>query len=304
MSSMNTLEILHVGFELVVYPGLLFSVVAGLLFVWLMRKSIARLQSRIGPSIYQPFADVLKLLSKEDIAPARARLMFNLAPIISLSAAIAAMLLIPVGCTPAFDFVGNVVVLISLLAIPNIATMAESHNPLSARKEVGLTAAYEVGFVIAILTLCIDAGSLRIADLTRPYLMKYPFAAIVFLVCAHAKLGLTPFDIHEAKTEIIAGPYTEYSGRKLAMFKLTHAVLLLALSSLFVALFIPGPFTGIPPLDALIHLLKSALIVVLLSVIAASNPRVRIDQALKFFWTFVVILAAIDFVRAVVGVIV
>ena len=299
-------------FHLIVFPGLIFAATIGLLLLWLLRKLIARFQWRIGPPIYQCFADFFKLLFKESIVPAAAnRIVFILASFVSLSAATVAMLLIPIGNSQPFQgFMGDIIVLIYLLSIPSIAIIlggSSSSNPfgaVGASRKMVLMIAYEIGLILSILTLVIDAGSLMIGDIVKYqvanqiYLIRYPFAAVAFFICVQAKLGITPFDIPDAKTELIAGPYTEYSGRLLALFKLSHAILFFGLMSLMISLFFPGPFTGVYIFDVLIHLLKCSIIVIPISIIAAVNPRLRIDRALRFFWLFVFILAAVDFARA------
>ncbi|WP_456487093.1 complex I subunit 1 family protein [Candidatus Alkanophaga liquidiphilum] len=296
--------------NLLVYPGFIFAAVVGLLFLWLVRKLLARFQWRVGPPIYQTFADVIKLLSKESVVPENAnRFMFVTAPVLALAAVTLAMLLIPVGAkNPALGFLGDVIVLIYLLTIPSVAIIiggSSSANPfgaIGASREISLTIAYELGLVLSVLTLCVDVNSLLMESVTGFNFLRYPLAAVALFICVVAKLGITPFDIPEAKTEIMAGPYTEYSGRLLGIFKLTHAMLLFALSSLFVSLFFAGPFTGNYVVDVLVHLVKCVLVVVVIAVVAAANPRLRIDQALRFFWGFVFVLALIDFMRALIPV--
>ena len=304
-------------FHLIVYPGLIFAATIGLLLLWFLRKLIARFQWRIGPPIYQCFADFFKLLSKETIVPAAAnRIVFILASFVSLSAATVAMLLIPIGNSQPFQgFMGDIIVLIYLLSIPSIAVIlggSSSANPfgaVGASREMVLMIAYEIGLILSVLTLAIDAGSLMVGNIVKYqvsnqiYLIRYPFAAVAFFISIQAKLGITPFDIPDAKTELMAGPYTEYSGRLLALFKLAHAILFFGLMSLMISLFFPGPFTGVYIIDVLIHLVKCSIIVIPISVIAAVNPRLRIDRALRFFWLFVFILAAVDFARALLSVV-
>jgi NADH-quinone oxidoreductase subunit H len=124
-------------------------------------------------------------------------------------------------------------------------------------------------------------------------------AAVVSLLCVHAKLGFVPFDVAEAETEIMEGPYIEYSGAPLAIFKLMQAMLLFTLPVYLITLFLGGmSFVGWGILWAV---LKYVAILVLIIVIKNTNPRVRIDQALKFFWRFVSILALLSLVLAAIG---
>ncbi|KYH38462.1 MAG: hypothetical protein AYL30_004630 [Candidatus Hecatellales archaeon B24] len=291
--------------NLLVYPGFIFTSAVGLFLWWELRKLTARFQWRVGPPVYQTFADLLKLLSKESIVPAEAnRLLFVSAPIIALSSVCVAALLVPVAGMVPLNFAGDVIVLIYLLIMPSIMIVlagSASANPFGAigsSREMNLAIAYELAVVVCLLTLCLDAGSLHISNIVGFNFVRYPLAAVALFLSVMAKLCLNPFEIPEAKTEIMAGPYTEYSGRLLGLFKLTYAMLLFILSSLLVSLFFHGPSTGFYPLDVLVHLAKCMVAVFLMAVVAAVNPRLRIDQALRFFWGFVFTLALFDFVRA------
>lgn len=297
----------HILFYLIAYPGILFTSILGLFLLWVSRKLIARFQWRIGPPFYQCFADFFKLLFKETVVPERAnRFAFLSAPLLSFAAVTIAMLLIPIGSTWSFlGFMGDNIVLVYLLVIPELAMIiggSSSGNPFGAigsGRGANLLFAYELVVVLSVLTPCVDAGSLMLSEVAKQfYLFKYPLAAIAFFFSMQAKLCMVPFDIPEAKTEIMAGPYTEYSGAPLGFFKLVHGMLLVALPSFMIALFFPGPFTGLYLLDVLIHVLKCTILVVLASILVVLNPRMRIDQSLKFFG-FLAILASVDFGRAI-----
>jgi NADH-quinone oxidoreductase subunit H len=299
-------------FNVLVFPGLLFVGVMGLLLFWLHRKLIARFQWRVGPPFYQTFADFFKLMFKETIVPKNAsKAAFISAPLIALASVVAAALLIPIGGRePVFGFTGDLIVLIYLLMIPAMAIIVggiSSGNPFSgtgAGRKATLLIAYELGLIISVLALAVGAGSLELGEISAFSARIGPLpcllAAIAFLLCIQVKLGLIPFDIPEAKTEIMAGVYTEYSGVALGIFKLAKAMLLFVLVSLMVTLFFPGPLTGIFALDVLWHLAKVAIIVAIMSVIAAANPRLRIDQALRFYWVYVIILASLNLLLIVV----
>jgi len=296
-------------FELLVYPGLIFTAVVGLLLVWEKRKLMARLQARIGPPIYQSFVDFFKLLWKETLIPEDAnRSLFILSPIFALTAVTLVMLFLPIAGKPSLGFVGDLIVVLYLLTIPPFAAAvggSSSANPfggVGASREISLLFAYELPLVLAALTVVLDAGTLKLAEIVTAqqgllYIAKYPLAAIAFFFCIMAKLSWIPFDIPEAKTEIMAGLFTEYSGVLLGIFKLTYAMLAFALPSLFIALFLPVT-TGIYGVDILIHLVLCVVIVALMSVVATVVPRYRIDQAVSFFIKVAAVLAALDFLRA------
>jgi len=294
-----------------IFPGFLFSSAIGLFLTWVDRKVTARIQWRVGPPIYQPFADFFKLLSKETLIPNGAsKLLFLIAPIISVFAmsAVGAMLII-MNFYPTSSFMGDLIVIIYLLALPPLATIigaSASKNPLSAvgaSREMTLYFGYELPFITAILVAIIKTGGeIRIGEIVMFQEMYGPIlysisgviATIVILVCMQAKLGYVPFDIAEAEQELMAGVYTEYSGFALALFKLTKAMMLFLLPCLIITLF----WGGIASWFAIIKLL---LFVVLIILIKNTNPRLRIDQALKFFWIGLMPLAVLGIVLAFFG---
>ncbi len=297
----------EIFFKVLVFPGFFFAAVMGLLYLWLHRKLLARFQWRVGPPVYQTFADFVKLFFKETIIPAGCnKLAFVSAPLLALASLIAASVLIPIGGRGALEFTADLIVLLYLLTLPAVALLiggASSGNPfggVGAGRKATLLLSYELGLVVSLLSLAFGAGSLRIGDLMRFSERVGPLlclpGAIAFLLCMQAKLGLLPFDIPEAKTEIMAGVYTEYSGVLLGLLKLSKAMLLFLLPSFLVSLFFPGPVTGVYLFDTLLHLAKVAVIVLVVSIIVAVNPRLRIDQALRFFWVYVLGLSALSFI--------
>ena len=294
-----------------IFPGFLFSSAIGLFLTWVDRKVTARIQWRVGPPIYQPFADFFKLLSKETLIPDGAsKLLFLIAPIISVFAmsAVGAMLII-MNFYPTSSFMGDLIVIIYLLALPPLATIigaSASKNPLSAvgaSREMTLYFGYELPFITAILVAIIKTGGeIRIGEIVMFQEMYGPIlysisgvtATIVILVCMQAKLGYVPFDIAEAEQELMAGVYTEYSGFALALFKLTKAMMLFLLPCLIITLFWGG-------IASWFAILKLLLFVVLIILIKNTNPRLRIDQSLKFFWIGLMPLAVLGIVLAFFG---
>lgn len=301
-------EVGPAAFNLIVFPGFIFSSVFGLILWWLQRKLTARFQWRIGPPAYQTFADIGKLLAKEMVIPVGAvKPLFIAAPILSLASVVTAVLLIPLGLAESvLSFGGDLIVVIYLLIMPSVALIlagAASGNPygsIGSSRKVTLTVAYELGLIVSLLSVALGAGSLRLIDIARSQFGWFcPLAAAAFFLILLAKVGVLPFDQPEAKTEIMGGVLAEYSGVGLGIFKLSHAILLFALVDLMVAVFFPGPFVGplaAHPWDVLWHLAKIVIITMVVSLIAAINPRLRIDQALKFFWTYVFVFALINLV--------
>ena len=311
---MNILENL---FQFLIFPGFLFSATIGLFAGWIDRKVTARVQWRTGPPWYQNYLDVIKLLFyKETLIPENiSKIMFLGMPLLSLaSATLVSTVILVISASPQVSFLGDLIVVIYLLMIPAISLMLGgfvSENPLAslgASREMKLMLSYELPFIISILVPVIKSGyAIKLGDIIihqSAYGHTIGSASgvisfIVMLLCVQAKLGFAPFDMPEAETEIMAGPYIEYSGKALGIFKLSKAVMLFALPVLMIVLY----FGGIASSAAAFikNILQYLLILVVIVVIKNTNPRVRIDQAVRFFWGPVTILAVISVALAYLG---
>jgi NADH-quinone oxidoreductase subunit H len=299
-------------FAYVVFPGLFFAAAVGLFFEGIDRKIGAHFQNRIGPPVWQPYLDIGKLMSKEDITPAASqRWVFTLAPLLALGAIVTVMVMLPINSAqPAFSSAGDVIVIIYLLNIPAIAMMLggyASASPFgiagSGRYMVQLFA-YELAFIIAVLTVAAQAGTLSLAGIMNYQaqngwlLFQLPLAGAAALLVVPGKLLRTPFDIPEAETEIVCGPLTEYSGPKLAIFRLAYNIETFAVAGFIAALFLGGPvahtIAGVQIPGIVSFFIKCLAIVVLITLIRCATARVRIDQALKFYWMVVAVLALIN----------
>ena len=299
--------------------GMTGTVVLGLASKWIDRVATARVQWRVGPPWFQPVADVCKLLGKETLVPETAsRITFLSAPLIGFAGALlgAAILWVNnLSGTANGGFVGDLIAVLYLTALPALALViggtaaGSSISALGASREMKMLLSYELPLILVVCVALIKTlhvggvASLKIADIVAAqangsfiWSASGIIAFIVALLCTQAKLGLVPFDAAEAETEIIAGPYTEYSGPPLAVFYLTKAVMLATLPIFLITLFWGGITWGTGVLWAIP---KYLLIVVLLVLIRNTNPRLRIDQAMKFFWYAMTPLAIIALVLAV-----
>ena len=282
--------------EFLIFPGLLFTAIAGLLTSWVDRKVTALVQMRVGPPLLQPFYDIRKLFIKETCVPEGGAIgLFLLAPLLGLAAVtLASMILWRTLLDVEATFVGDLIVLIYLLVMPALSVMLgsfASRNPLASlggSREVKLMIAYELPLVLAILVPVIQANSIRLGDLLladAPVLsVSGVLALLVCIACMQAKLTIVPFDMPEAETELSGGALIEYSGPPLAMFKLTRAMMLFTMPVLLVVLFFGGLVSGPGWLPALTGLLLWFVLVAITIVIRNTTPRVRIDQAVRFFW--------------------
>ncbi len=305
------MNIVRILFSYVIFPGFIFTAVVGLFLTWIDRKVTARIHWRVGPPWFQPYADFLKLLLKETIIPeGSSKTLFLLGPLLGLiGMSIFAVMLFNMNFNPSGSFVGDLIVIIYLLALPPIGIIiggSASKNPLAsvgASREMTQYFAYELPFLIALVSIIIKAGgSVKFGEIILAQQASGPFlysisgviAGVVIFLCIQAKLSFVPFDIPEAEQEIMAGPYIEYSGVTLAIYKMTRAMMLLLLP-LFLISVLWGGFAN------WWAILKLLLIVVLIILVKNTNPRLRIDQALKFFWVGIGALSIIGLVLAFYG---
>lgn len=298
------------AFAFLIFPGFLFSVILGLFSTWVDRKVTARVQWRVGPPVLQPLYDFTKLLGKETLVPVSGnRLLFLIAPLIALISVTLVSTVLWMNALFGTSFVGDLIVVVYLLVIPSIALMMggmASGNPLAvagASREMKLIVAYELPFLISLAVVIIRSGpSIQLGRISQaPVIASISgaIAAVTALICAQGKLGFAPFDIAEAETEIMSGPYIEYSGPPFALFKLNQAVLLFTLPVFLMVVFLGG--IHLVGWGILWAVLKYVAILVLIIVIKNTNPRIRIDQALRFFWYLLGPLAAAAFILAVLG---
>ncbi len=299
-------------FYFLIFPGLLFAAVTGCFLSWFDRKITARVQFRKGPPLLQPFYDFFKLLLvKETILPKYGSpLIFLLAPVFAVFGATMAGVFI---LLPLFNittgFKGDLLVIFYLLTIPSfsyiIGSLA-SGNPLAAvggSREMKLILSYELTFILFIAGIIMKCGQqFDLYSIIQTQQAGTPFigsisGGLLFIVgvfCIQAKLALVPFDMPEAEAEITEGIFIEYSGSAYAMIKLTKYIMMFILPALLVALLMSGfRLDGIHILWAV---LKVMGIVLLLTLIRNTNPRIKIKQAVNFFLVWMNLLAVIALV--------
>lgn len=301
---------LNILFWLVIIPG---TIAVGLVVSWIVRKVSALVQWRVGPPFFQPFYDVAKLMGKEILIPQDAhRMVFMAAPLAGLAGMLLlAIILLRTALTEA-AFLGDIIVAIYLMVLPSLALIlgssasASPHAAVGTSREMKLVMGYELSLVLAFIVVIIKTAplvepgqQLSLAAISQhaPVLSISGFlASLVALLCIQAKLGFVPFDIAEAETEVMSGVMVEYSGALLAVWKLAQAVMLIALPMFLVTVFLGG--WG-PQLWA--GLGKYVLILVLLILIKNTNPRMRIDQAMKFFWFYCGATLVVAIILAALG---
>ncbi|UCG95456.1 MAG: NADH-quinone oxidoreductase subunit H [archaeon] len=266
----------------------------GLLFMGIMRKLAARLQHRIGPPVWQPFLDVIKLFSKESMRSKRESPYLILGPVISLASYVAVIFLIPIGGLPSFSFYGSLIYVIYLFLMGvagYIIAGYASGNPyggIGSSRELVQAFGFELPFIIALLVPALSTLSIE-----ANWFFLYPLSFVAFLIAVQGELSLPPFHIPHAEQEIVAGITTELSGYKLGMFELAYAFKLFALSSIIAVIFLGGG-------SFWLFLGKTFLVVFLLTFLRVLFARLTIDQGLKFFWLGAAPLALLNLLIRVV----
>ncbi|RLF65939.1 MAG: NADH-quinone oxidoreductase subunit H [Thermoplasmata archaeon] len=302
----------------------LLGIILGLLYKGIDRKISARMTSRIGPPIRQPFWDVGKLLIKETVVPENAvAWIFNVMPIVALASSMTLLLYIPFGIIKApLEGYGDLVVILYLLTLQALAmaiggfSAGSPFASVGAQREMILMMSYEMPLAIVItgFALIYKSFSLSTIALTPVWTLVGPVGWIglllllaALLIVTPAELAKLPFDIAEAETEIAEGLLSEYSGRNLALFYLSDAVRSFAMVALEVALFFPFTFSqgfGLQfsePVSYIIEglwFLAKVLILYILAVtlVRTSFARFRIEQASRLFWTYVNIMALLGLI--------
>ena len=307
------------AFQLAVYillfPGFLFLVLYAFFFKFLDRKITARMQNRVGPPLLQPFADFVKMLAKEVINPKGVdRQALDVAPLLALAAVMTAYLYVPIIGESPLAFQGDLVVVLYLLTLPTIILFIIGWLSRNVFATIGGVRAvtqmfiYEVPFFLALITPALMAGSWSISDIiawqqqNTWFAVLQPIGFIVALIGLQAKLERVPFDIPEAETEIVAGPWTELTGRRLALMQLSMNITLVTGSALVAAVFLGGPMTPwtIAPdwlsasIGFLLFLAKTFAILLILISITVASGRIRIDQLNDIGWKY---LASAAFIQ-------
>ncbi len=300
-----------------------YGMLSVLLLIWITRKVISRIQDRIGPNrvgkfgLLQTVADAAKLLSKEDITPREAdKIAYNLSPILSVSGVL--MLLAVIPFAPGLIGVDLNIAALFVVALGSIGIMAAlmagwgSNNKyalLAGFRVVAQLLSYEIPLVLSILTVVLLTGSMRFGSIIESQSLHLggfnlgvgwlgivmPGALLIFFISSLAEAELTPFDLLEAESELIAGFHIEYSGMKFAMFFLAQFLNAWILAAVMVTLFLggwQGPGVGLPVVGPLLgfgyFMIKVFGVYVLQQWIRGTFPRLRIDQMMYFAWKVLV----------------
>ncbi|HJO90407.1 MAG TPA: NADH-quinone oxidoreductase subunit NuoH [Anaerolineales bacterium] len=295
-----------------------FCLLTPLLTFWLERKVSARFQDRLGPNrvgpfgLFQGFADIVKLITKEDITPAGAdKTVFNIGPVIAVASVVGIWAVIPFTSTMVGTDI-NVGILYSV-AVGAIGTLAimmggwASNNKyalLGSFRTVSQLVSYEVPMIIALLIPTLLAGSMSMNTIVQEqqvwFVVAAPIAALLFLISSIAEVGRAPFDLLEAESEIVAGFHVEYTGMKFGVWMLAeflHAFTICAITAVVFLGGWRGPWVDQYPLLGVVYfLIKTYFVSMIMLWIRVTVPRVRIDQMNDLNWKFLVPLSLVALV--------
>lgn len=286
---------------------------------YMERRVLGRFQTRLGPNrvgpfgLLQPVADLLKLITKEDLRPVTAdRLTFFLAPVLMVTSMLVVVAVVPFG-NGSFLADLNIGVLY-LVGIPTIATVSMflggwgSGNRfalLGAARAVAMLISYEVPMIVSLAGVLILAGSMSLVEVVEaqqlPFILLQPLAFFVFIVSASAEMNRSPFDLMEAESELTAGFHTEFSGMRFGLIQLAEFGEVVVTSAILATLFLRGWENPFIPSDwqqvlpAQVWFIGKVLFFMFIFTwIRATLPRMRIDQVMAFAWKVLFPLALIN----------
>lgn len=293
---------------------------SAVVLVYAERKVSAYMQMRIGPNRVGPFgllqsvADMIKLLAKEDIRPAGVeKRVWGLAPLLLFIPAVAAYAVLPLD--DGLIFADLNVGIFYFIAISSQATLPflmagwASNNKyalVGGMRTVAQMISYEIPLVFSLLGVVMLVGSMKLSDIVNAqkevwFILLQPAAFLVYTIAATAETNRTPFDLVEAESELIAGPFTEYSGMRWSFFFLAEYANLVAVSAIAATLFLGG-WNG-PWLPGwLWFTMKTVFMIYLFMWFRWTFPRLRVDQLMSFGWKILLPVALANIAVTGIGI--
>jgi NADH-quinone oxidoreductase subunit H len=313
------IDIFLLIFRILIFPGFTFILVLTLFCDWIERKLEARIQNRVGPmvagpgGILQPLADLIKLLTKEDIEPRDTKKMvFKFAPLVAFAVMVFAFCFLPVDGNNVLSigFNGDLLIILTFATIANFIMFLAgwaSNNPygtIGSARVLTQFLGYDIPLYILALSPAFLAGTLSIFGIVAGqsfwwYICFAPWAFVLFVIVMQAELEKDPFDVPHSESEVVGGLETEYTGAKLAFLHLTRDVQVVFGAALIVELFLGGPngpvFFGFAPFwNALWFILKVLAVVIISEYLTTIFARLRIDQVLNLNWKVMLPLAILS----------
>src|SRR5690349_22620253 len=288
--------------------------VLDIFLVWVERKVVSRFQDRIGPNrvgpfgLIQPFADIIKLIIKEDTTPGGAdKVVYNIAPMLSMMSVLILWAVVPLAPTIlGVDLNISVLYIIAAGAIGTLSIIMagwSSNNKfalIGAFRQVAVMVSFEIPMLTMLLIPTIFSGSLGMSKIIESqniwYVFLAPLAALIFLIAAIAELGRAPFDMAEGESELVSGYNIEYSGMKFGMFYAGELLHAFTFGGFWAILFFGGyRFLGLERVSAFlaiaIIIFKAFLGYWIIMWVKYTLMRIRIDHMLGFNWKFLTTLA-------------
>ena len=281
-------------------------------YTWFERRAIGRFQSRLGPNrwgpfgLLQPMADIVKLITKEDLVPSDAdRPVFNAAPLVLLVPVLMVVAVIPFGED---SFLGRLNIgVLFIIGVTSVGAIAifmggwasrNKYAMLGAVRGVAMLISYEIPMALALAGVLLLSGSMALFDIVQeqnvPFILVQPLGFAVFLMASLAEMSRTPFDQIEAESELGSGYHTEYSGAKFAIFQLAEFMAPIVTALIITTLFLSG-FRGFSPIPDQIWFVGKVFVVVFgMLWFRATWPRLRVDQIMEFAWKGLFILALVN----------
>ena len=276
---------------------------------WLERKALGRLQLRLGPTrtgpmgLLQPLADAVKLILKEDIVPtASDKAIFWIAPVIVVISAFMIWVTIPASQGLVLRNLELGLLYIIAFAVVGILGLvlagwgsANKYGVLGGLRSAAQLISYEIPVILVVVAVAMLAQSLDLTVIVNaqsklPYIVLMPLGIVVFFIAGLAEVGRTPFDIYHAESEVVGGPFVEYSGAHWAVFFLAEYINTFAIAALTTLLFLGG-WLG-PFLPGIVwFLIKVYAVILVIFWIRGTFPRLRMDQLMAFAWKTMVPLS-------------
>ena len=290
-------------------------------FVYMLRRLLGLFQTRLGPNrvgpfgLLQPFADILKLLLKEDLRPDVAdRFLFNSAPILMVAPVLILLAVVPFGANSVLADI-NVGILF-VIAVTTMSTLAvfmagwgsgNRYALIGAVRAVAQLVSYEVPMVLSLVGILLLTGTMSLVGIVEaqriPFILLQPLRFFVFLMAASAEMNCSPFDLLEAESELTAGFHTEYSGMKFGLLQLGEFSAIVVFSGIISTIFLGGWFNPFFPHDwaqilpsHIWFILKILFVIFVLIWIKATIVRLRIDQVMNFAWKVLLPLSVINLI--------
>ena len=314
--------IIDVGMRISLILGLLTGLsVVVLSLVWVERKFLGRIQMRMGPmevgpyGLLQPVADAIKLVAKEDLlSPWVDRIVYWIAPLAVFIPSFMIWVTIPISrdiVIRNMDMGLFYIIAFSVLSIVGLVAAgwasSNKYAVLGGFRAAAQLISYEIPLIMAVLGVAMLAQSLNLQEIvnqqdTYVYALVQPLGLLIFFIAGLAEIGRTPFDIHPAESEVVGGPFVEYSGAHWSIFFLAEYINTFAVAALTVLLFLggwllPGLSGGaITTVGIFVFFAKTYLVILIIFWFRGTYPRLRIDQLMSFGWKMLVPLSFINII--------